>query len=125
MVLSPDAGAPPRQGGIPGIGLIVGMLPDGGLASALGDSGVADVVCGPKVKLGGSCATDTLPCVLSNLGGVCACVSGRYLCPTDTKSGPKPCPATVATGTICLSPMSICIAADTACLCGAGTYACL
>jgi hypothetical protein len=101
------------------------MLPDGGLATLLGDGGLGALVCGPQVKLGGSCSTDSPACVLSNLGGMCVCVSGKYLCPTDTTSAPKSCPAAVATGTVCLSLMSICISADTACLCGMGTYVCL
>jgi hypothetical protein len=111
--------------GVPGIGAVVRMLPDGGLASLLGDGELADLVCGPNVKLGKPCSSDAAACVLSNLGGVCVCSSGSYLCPYDTTSGPKPCPAKVETGSPCLSPLSICIAANTACLCGVGSYTCL
>jgi hypothetical protein len=120
----PDAGRS-SGGGLPGIGTLVRMLPEGGLAALFGDSGLAGVVCGPKVKMGTACSSDEPACVLSNLGGVCVCTSDRYMCPFDTTSGPKPCPAGVATGTSCLSPLSICIAQDTACLCGTGTYSCL
>lgn len=120
----PDA-ATTSRGGIPGIGSLVRMLPEGGLAALFGDSGLADVVCEPKVKAGTACSSDGTACVLSNLGGVCVCTSGRYLCPSDTTGGAKPCPAGVATGAICLSPLSICIAQDTACLCGMGSYSCL
>lgn len=119
----PDAGSSSR--GIPGIGVVVRMLPDGGLTSLLGDGGLANLICGPKVKLGRTCSSEVPACVLSNLSGVCVCTSGRYLCSSDTASGPQTCPVGVTTGTLCLSPLSICIAQDTACLCGTGTYTCL
>lgn len=121
--LPPDSGT--NRTGIPGIGAVVRMLPDGGLATLLGDGGLADMVCGPNVKLGKKCSSDAPACVLSSLGGVCVCASGSYLCPYDTTSGPKPCPAGVATGGPCLSPLSTCIAPNTACLCGTGTFTCL
>lgn len=114
-----------QNGGIPGIGTVVRLLPDGGLAALLGDGGLGALVCGAQVRLGGECSADMPACVLSSLGGVCACISGAYLCPANTTSGPKSCPAAVATGTPCTSPLSICIAASTACLCGLGTYTCL
>ena len=114
-----------QNGGLPGIGTILGLLPDGGLSVLLGDGGMADLVCEPQVRLGAPCSADAPACVLSSLAGVCACVAGQYLCPANSSSGPKPCPASVATGTPCLSPMAICIASSTACLCGVGTYVCL
>ena len=113
------------RAGIPGIGAVARMLPDGGLTTLFGDGGLADLVCGPKVKMGTPCSSDAPACVLSNLGGVCVCSSGSYLCPYDTTSGPRPCPTSVATGSTCLSPLSICISANTACLCGVGSYTCL
>ena len=100
-------------------------LPDGGLAALLGDGGVGQLICGPTVRLGAPCSSDVPICVLSSLGGVCACVSGSYLCPVST-GGPSACPAGAATGVSCRSPLSTCLGGSAVgCLCGLGTYTCL
>jgi hypothetical protein len=115
-----DAARFPTLGGL-GI-----RLPDGGLAVLLGDGGLGQLLCGPEVRLGAPCSSDLPACVLSSLGGLCACVSGTYLCPLNTKAGPLPCPPGAATGAGCLSPLSTCMGGSAAaCLCGLGTYLCL
>jgi hypothetical protein len=124
-MLVPQADASPSGGAGLGLGTLVALLPDGGLAALLGDGGLAQIVCGPKVRLGTPCSDTTPACVLSSLGGICACVSGSYVCPLNT-GAPKPCPPGAATGTSCMSPLSTCFGGSTnGCLCGLGTYTCL
>ena len=121
-------------GGIP----VFIELPDGGLAALLGDSGILNIIldaprdgllgqllCGPEAKLGAPCSADNQICVLPSLGGGCLCVSGTYLCPFDTTSGPTTCPLGAQTGGRCLSPLTVCIGGGAnACLCGLGSYTC-
>jgi hypothetical protein len=140
---SPDqargAGGSPGFGGAPGFGGGLGFqLPDGGLSFLFADGGLlggildaprdnllGQILCGPEVRLGASCSSDTLGCVLPSLGGLCACVSGAYICPLNT--GPaQECPRGAATGTRCLSPLSACLGGSgVGCVCGLGTYTCL
>jgi hypothetical protein len=125
------------SGGVSGAaGMVLLRLPDGGLPALLGDSGIlggildaprdsllGQVFCGPEAKFGASCSADTPGCLLPSLGGACLCVSGTYLCPLDTKQGPVACPKGAATGTTCLSPMSVCIGGGAnGCICGLGSY---
>jgi hypothetical protein len=118
-------------------GTVLLRLPDGGISALLGDSGIlggildaprdsmlGQILCGPEVKLGARCSTDTTPCLLPSLGGACTCVSGNYLCPFDSTSGPQACPSAAKTGASCSSPLAVCIGGGAnACLC-AGTYIC-
>jgi hypothetical protein len=119
----PDGGFPP--------------LPDGGLVALLGDSGIiggildaprdsllGQIICGPEAKVAAPCATGSQACVLPSLGGACLCVSGIYLCPADTTSGPQTCPANAATGVACSLVLTTCTNASVACICGLGTYSC-
>lgn len=113
-------------------------LPDGGLSLLLGDGGLlagildaprdnvlGRIICGPEVRLGGACSTSDVGCLLPSLGGACACVSGFYLCPTNTAAGPTTCPAGAVTGSSCLTLLSTCIGGSAnACVCGLGTYTC-
>jgi len=134
-----DAGGSRGFGGSPGFGGGLGFqLPDGGLSFLFADGGLlggildaprdnllGQILCGPEVRLGASCSSDTLGCVLPSLGGLCACVSGAYICPLNT--GPaQECPRGAATGTRCLSPLSACLGGSgVGCVCGLGTYTCL
>jgi hypothetical protein len=111
-------------------------LPDGGLSSLIGDSGIlggildaprdsllGQIICGPEAKLGAKCSPVTPGCLLPSLGGACACFGGMYLCPTDTTQGPTACPKGAAAGSHCTSMMSVCIGGGAnACICGGGTY---
>ncbi len=116
-----DGGA----GGATGGGGFGFPLPDGGIAALLGDGGVGQLICGPEVRLGAPCSAGVPICVLSSLGGVCACLSGTYLCPASTAPA-SPCPPGAANGVSCRSPLSICIGGvAAACICGLGTYTCL
>jgi hypothetical protein len=125
------------RGGLPGLGGggVSFQIPDAGLAALLGDGGLlgglldsgvlSQALCGPEVRLGASCSGAIPACLLPSLGGVCACVSGTYLCPLST-AAPKPCPPGAATGGVCLSPLSTCTNGTTGgCFCGMGTYTCL
>jgi hypothetical protein len=112
-------------GGTTGGGSLGALLPDGGLAALLGDGGAGQLICGPEVRLGASCSGTVPVCLLPSLGGVCACVSGNYLCPVST-APPSDCPLGAATGVSCKSPLSICMGGSAVgCLCGMGTYTCL
>ena len=137
--------APPGSGGTSGSasgaggtgGTVFLRLPDGGISSILGDSGIlggildaprdsllGQIVCGPEAQFGASCSTETPGCLLPSLGGACACIGGMYLCPTNTAQGPTACPKGAATGVRCTSMLSVCIGgAANACIC-AGTYTC-
>ena len=131
-----ESGASAGSGGAGGT--IFLRLPDGGLSSLLGDSGIlggildaprdsllGQIVCGPDARLGASCSTDMPGCLLPSLGGACACISGMYLCPNNPAEGPTACPKGAATGTRCTSMLSVCIGGGAnACICGVGTYTC-
>jgi hypothetical protein len=135
-----SGGAGGRGGGAGGAGgnLVILRLPDGGLAALLGDSGVlggildaprdsliGQVFCGPEARLGATCSNDAPGCILPSLGGGCLCVNGYYLCPLNPNQGPTACPAGAATGTLCLSPLSVCIGGGAnACICGLGSFTC-
>jgi len=117
-------------GGILDSGILGGILDSGtlgGIMDASRDGLIGQAICDSKVKTGDACSSATTPgCVLSNLGGLCACLNGAYLCPANTSQSPQPCPATAATGTTCLSPLSTCIGGSAnACICGLGSYICL
>jgi len=92
---SRGVGDSPGSGGRGGIGF---PFPDGGLGGLLGgildaprDNLVGLIVCGPEVRLGASCSSNVLGCVLPSLGGICLCTSGFYVCPLNT--GPlQDCP---------------------------------
>jgi hypothetical protein len=131
------SGSMDAAGGASG-GFVI-QLPDGGLSAILGDSGIlrgildaprdsllGQIICGSEAKLAAPCSSTTMPgCILPSLGGVCACINDKYLCPLNTSAGPQPCPAGAATGTSCLSPLSTCIGGSTnGCICGLGTYIC-
>jgi len=119
-------------------GTVIVQLPDGGISSLLGDSGVlggildaprdsllGQVICAPEVKLGATCSDDTPGCLLPSLGGACLCMNGNYLCPLNTAAGPQACPNGAATGSPCISPLSVCIGGGAnACICGLGSYTC-
>ncbi|MBN2573569.1 MAG: hypothetical protein JXP73_03315 [Deltaproteobacteria bacterium] len=124
-------------GGAGGGGNVVIRLPDGGLSALIGDGGIlggildaprdsllGQLICGPEVRLLAPCSDGTPPCLLPSAGGVCACTNGTYLCPFNTTEGPQPCPQNVATGSPCVSPLSVCIGGGAnACVC-LGTYTC-
>jgi len=136
---------PPGSGGAPGSangsggtgGTVFLRLPDGGLSSLFGDSGIlggildaprdsllGQIFCGPEAMFGAACSTETPGCLLPSLGGACACISGMYLCPNNPAQGPTACPMGAATGGRCTSMLSVCIGgAANACIC-AGTYTC-
>jgi hypothetical protein len=136
---SPGFGGFPGFGGSPGFGGGIGIqLPDGGLSALLGDGGLLGgildaprdnllglVLCGPEVRMGASCSGDVPGCLLTSLSGLCACVSGTYICPLNT--GPaQPCPPGAATGTSCFSPLAACLGGSgIGCICGMGSYTCL
>jgi len=119
-------------------GTVFLRLPDGGLSSFLGDSGIlggildaprdsllGQMVCGPEAKIGAPCSTETPGCLLPSLGGACACISGMYLCPNNPSQGPTACPKGAATGKVCTSLLSVCVGGGAnACICGVGTYTC-
>ena len=112
-------------GGTTGGGGFGFALPDGGIAALLGDGGAGQFLCGPEVRLGASCSGSVPICILPSLGGVCACLSGTYLCPLST-GGPSQCPPGTANGATCKSPLSTCIGGSAVgCICGLGTYSCL
>jgi hypothetical protein len=132
-----------RNGGSGGAGggaavPVILQLPDGGLSALLGDSGILGgildasrdsvlgrLICGPEARLGASCSAETQGCLLPSLGGACACISGTYLCPLNPAEGPTACPKLAATGSSCISPLSVCIGGGAnACICGLGTYNC-
>jgi len=137
---------PPGSGGASGStsgsggtgGTVFLRLPDGGIASLLGDSGIlggildaprdsllGQIFCGPEATFGASCSAETSGCLLPSLGGACACISGTYLCPTNPAQGPTACPNGAATGARCTSTLSVCIGGGAnACICGIGTYTC-
>lgn len=135
-----SGGATGRGGGSGGAGgnLVILRLPDGGLSALLGDSGVlggildaprdsliGQVFCAPEAKLGAACSNDTPGCILPSLGGGCLCVNGNYLCPLNPNQGPTACPPGAASGTLCLSPLSVCIGGGAnACICGLGSFTC-
>jgi hypothetical protein len=116
-------------GGILDSGILGGLL-DAGILGGITDASrsglLSQAICDSKVKTGDACSSATTPgCILSNLGGLCACLNGAYLCPLNTSQSPQPCPAAAATGTTCLSPLSTCIGGSTtACICGLGSYTC-
>jgi len=117
-------------GGILDSGTLGGILDSGilgGIMDASRDGLIGQAICDSNVKTGDACSSaTTLGCVLSNLGGLCACLNGAYLCPANTSQSPQPCPATAATGTTCLSLLSTCIGGSAnACICGLGSYICL
>jgi hypothetical protein len=117
-------------GGILDSGTLGGILDSGilgGIMDASRDGLIGQAICDSKVKTGDACSSATTPgCVLSNLGGLCACLNGAYLCPANTSQSPQPCPAAAATGTTCLSLLSTCIGGSAnACICGLGSYICL
>jgi hypothetical protein len=119
-------------------GTVILRLPDGGISSLLGDSGVLNgildaprdslvgqILCGPEAKLGAKCSADTPICLLPSLGGACYCANGNYLCPLDPTKGPQACPKGAANGVSCLNPLAVCIGGSAnACVC-TGTYMCL
>jgi hypothetical protein len=112
-------------GGASGGGGLGVLLPDGGIAALLGDGGVGQLICGPEVRLGAPCSGGVPLCALPSLGGVCACLSGTYVCPAST-APPSQCPPGAATGVGCKSPLSLCMGGSAVgCLCGLGTYTCL
>ena len=125
------------SGGSGAGGAVVLSLPDGGIAALLGDSGIlggimdaprdsllGQIICPPEARLGAKCDSDSLPCLLPSLGGICTCVSGTYLCPLDPTSEPQACPPGAATGGTCISPLAVCIGGGAnACIC-LGTYTC-
>lgn len=132
---SRGVGDSPGSGGSGGLGF---RFPDGGLSAVLADSGLLGgildaprdnllglILCGPEVRLGASCSSSVLGCVLPSLGGICLCTSGVYVCPLNT--GPlQDCPRGAATGTTCISPLSACLGGSgIGCICELGTYACL
>jgi hypothetical protein len=146
--MQPDA-SPAASGGVLGSGgasgaggaggtVVVLRLPDGGLSALLGDSGIlggildaprdsliGQVICSPAARLGAACSNDTPVCILPSLGGGCLCVNGSYLCPLNTSQGPTACPQGAASGSTCLSPMSVCVGGGAnACICGLGTWTC-
>jgi hypothetical protein len=116
--------------------MVILRLPDGGLSSLIGDSGIlggildasrssllGQIICGPEAKLGAACSTGAPVCLLPSLGGACACYGGMYACPIDTTQGPTACPKGAATNGRCTSIMSVCIGGGAnACICGIGTY---
>jgi hypothetical protein len=127
------------SGGLGGAGGRVFLsLPDGGLSSLIGDSGIlggildaprdsllGQIICGPEARLGAPCSTTTLGCLLPSLGGACACLNGTYICPLNPNAGPTACPAGAGTNVKCISPLSTCIGGGAnACVCGLGTYTC-
>lgn len=131
---------PGGHAGVPGGGAggsVFVRLPDGGIASLLGDSGIlggitdaprdsllGQMICGPGVRFGAPCVTSSIPCLLPSLGGACLCVGGSYLCPLDPTAAPQPCPAGAATGAACFSLMSVCVGGGAnGCLC-MDTYTC-
>jgi len=135
---SGSGGSPGSAGGSGGTGIPVFLrLPDGGIQSLLGDSGIlggildaprdsllGQVFCGPDAMIGASCSAQTPGCLLPSLGGACACVGGMYLCPNNPAQGPTGCPKGAATGGRCSSLLSVCIGGGAnACIC-AGTYTC-
>ena len=113
-------------------GTVILQLPDGGISSLFGDSGIlggildaprdsllGQVICDPEAKLGAACSNAMPGCLLPSLGGACACINGNYLCPLNTAAGPQACPKGAATGSTCISPLSVCIGGGAnACLCG-------
>jgi hypothetical protein len=119
-------------------GTVFLRLPDGGISSLLGDSGIlggildaprdsllGQIVCGSEARLGASCSTETPGCLLPSLGGACVCIGGTYLCPNNPAQGPTACPKGAATGVSCSSMLSVCIGGGAnACICGIGTYTC-
>jgi hypothetical protein len=119
-------------------GTVFLRLPDGGISSLFGDGGIlggildaprdsllGQIICGPEATFGASCSAETSGCLLPSLGGACACISGTYLCPTNTAQGPTACPNGAATGASCTSMLSVCIGGGAnACVCGIGTYTC-
>ena len=132
---SRGVGDSPGSGGRGGLGF---QFPDGGLSALVADSGLLGgildaqrdnliglILCGPEVRLGASCSSNVLGCVLPSLGGICLCTSGVYVCPLNT--GPlQDCPRGAATGTTCISPLSACLGGSgIGCICELGTYACL
>jgi hypothetical protein len=132
-----DAGGSRDVGGSPGFGGGRGgglgfQFPDGGLGGLLGgildaprDNLLGQLLCGPEVRMGASCSSNVLGCVLPSFGGLCLCTSGVYVCPLNT--GPlQDCPRGAATGTKCISPLSACLGGSgVGCICELGTYACL
>jgi hypothetical protein len=126
---SRGVGDSPGSDGRGGFGF---QVPDGGLGGLLGgildaprDNPLGLILCGPEVRLGASCSSSVLGCVLPSLGGICLCTSGVYVCPLNT--GPlQDCPRGAATGTTCISPLSACLGGSGfGCICELGTYACL
>jgi hypothetical protein len=138
---SDSAGGSGGSGGSTGSagagGTVFIRLPDGGLSALLGDSGIlggildaprdslmGQIICGPEARFGASCSGEIPGCLLPSLGGACACVSGTYICPSDTTQGPTACPKGAATGGRCTSLFSVCLGGGAnACIC-AGTYTC-
>ena len=120
------AGGIRSSGGAGGITFVIpdadigSLLRDGGLNGILDaprDSIVGQIICGPEVKLGASCSGTSQACVLPNLGGVCLCQNGTYLCPTNTTGTPAACPSSALSGGSCAAMMSTCIGDSYACLC--------
>lgn len=127
-----------RGGGGAG-GSTVFQLPDGGISTLLGDSGIlggildaprdsliGQLVCGPEARLGAPCSVDNQVCMLPSLGGACVCMGGTYLCPLNPSTGPTACPPNARSGSACMSPLAICIGGGAdGCVCLGTTYQCL
>jgi hypothetical protein len=149
MLSSPEDEGQGGQGGKPGGGrggssgaggsTVLLQLPDGGLSSLLGDSGIlggildaprdsiiGQLICGPEARLGAPCSVDNQLCMLQSLGGACICMNGTYICPLNPSSGPTACPPNARSGGACMSPLAICIGGGTnGCVCLGTTYQCI
>jgi hypothetical protein len=135
------AGSGGRGGGGGGAGgsTVILQLPDGGLSSLLGDSGIlggildaprdsiiGQLICGPEARLGAPCSVDNQLCMLQSLGGACICMSGTYICPLNSSSGPTACPPNARSGSACMSPLAVCIGGGAnGCVCLGTTYQCI